>query len=174
MSKILFIIAPRNFRDEELLEPQKILSVNNTVVIASLMKGACTGMLGARVFATTTTKEVLAKISEFTAVVFVGGSGSNVYHNDIIAHEIAKNTVANNKILAGICWGVITLAKAGVLTGRKMTGWVSPSGEEKEIFAENKALFQDKDVVVDGNIVTANGPQAAHEFGLEIKKLMEK
>ncbi|MBI4017303.1 MAG: DJ-1/PfpI family protein [Candidatus Aenigmarchaeota archaeon] len=175
MSKILFIIAPRNFRDEELVEPKKILSENNTVIIASLMKGECTGMLGARVFATTTTKEVLSKISEFSAVIFVGGSGSNVYHNDAVAHQIAQHVASSqNHILAGICWGVVTLAKAGVLTGRKMTGWVSPSGEEKKIFAENNALFQDKDVVVDGNIVTANGPHAAHEFGMEIKNLIEK
>ena len=131
-------------------------------------------MLGARVFATMTTKEALAKVADFAAVIFVGGSGSNVYHNDSVAYQIAQNVASSpNHVLAGICWGVVTLAKAGVLTGKKMTGWVSPSGEEKKIFAANKALFQDKDIVVDGNIVTANGPHAAHEFGMEIKKLME-
>ncbi len=174
MAKILFIISPKNFRDEELLEPQKVLSATNQIVLASLFKGECTGMLGARAFATITTKEALARVGEFSAAVFVGGSGSNVYHNDSVAHEIAKNIVANNKILAAICWASVTLAKAGVLSGKKMTGWVSKTGEEKKIFAESKALFQDKDVVVDGNIVTAAGPSAAHEFGVEIKKLIEK
>ncbi|MBI4147825.1 DJ-1/PfpI family protein [Candidatus Woesearchaeota archaeon] len=174
MAKILFIIAPKNFRDEELLEPIKALQTNNTISICSFIKGQCTGSLGAMIAADITPKEALARITEYHAVIFVGGTGSSIYHNDAVAHEIARKAAANPKqVLAAICWAVVTLAKAGVLAGKQMTGWVSPTGEEKKIFTAGKAKFQDKDVVVDGHIVTANGPHAAHEFGMEIKKLLE-
>ena len=174
MANILFIIAPKNFRDEELVEPRNILAPGNKVDIASTIKGECSGMLGARVVANLTLKEAQARISEYAAVIFVGGSGSNVYHNDKMAHEIARSvSLHHTQILAAICWASVTLAKAGVLAGKKMTGWVSPSGEEKEIFADAKALYQPKEVVVDGRVVTASGPHAAHEFGEKIKELLK-
>ena len=173
MAKILFIIPPKNFRDEELLEPQEILSHNNIIDIASNITGTCTGMLGTKVNANLTLRDARAKISEYAAVIFVGGSGSNIYHNDVMAHAIARAVVTNqNQVLAAICWAVVTLAKAEVLTGRKITGWISPTGEEKKIFAEAKAIYQPKDVAADGRIITASGPHAAYEFGEKIKQLL--
>ncbi len=173
MANLLFIIASKNFRDEELLEPRTILAPGNKVDIASTIKGECSGMLGARVIATLSLKEAQARISDYAAVIFVGGSGSNVFHNDKTAHEIARSVFLHPKqILAAICWASVTLAKAGVLAGKKMTGWVSPSGEEKKIFADAKAIYQPKEVVVDCRIVTASGPHAAHEFGEKIKELI--
>ena len=173
MANILFIIAPKNFRDEEFIEPRTILAPGNNIEIASTIKGECTGMLGAKATAKLTLKEALARISEYAAIIFVGGSGSNVYHNDTTAHSIARTVLKHpSQILAAICWASVTLAKAGVLVGKNMTGWVSPSGEERKIFVDTKAVYQAKDVVVDGRVVTASGPHAAHEFGEKIKEVL--
>jgi protease I len=63
------------------------------------------------------------------------------------------------------------LAKAGVLKGKKATVWSSPMDKSPiKILTQNGAIFENLDVVVDGNIITANGPQAAEEFGIVISK----
>lgn len=171
MAKILFILAPKNFRDEEFLEPKNILENHHKIEIASAVKGECTGSLGVKATATLTLNDALNNITTYAAVIFVGGSGSNVFHDDPTAHKIAQLTAKNpQQILAGICWASVTLTKAGVLTNKNMTGWISPNGEEKKIFEQHHARYQPKDVVVDGNIITANGPHAAHQFGKEILK----
>ncbi|MEM5813391.1 MAG: DJ-1/PfpI family protein [Candidatus Aenigmatarchaeota archaeon] len=37
---------------------------------------------------------------------------------------------------------------------------------------KNGARYTGKDVEIDGNIITANGPQAAEKFGKEIEKAL--
>jgi protease I len=37
---------------------------------------------------------------------------------------------------------------------------------------DNGAIYEDKPVVIDGKIVTGNGPDAAQEFGETIKELL--
>ena len=49
-NKILMVIAPDQFRDEELLTPKEVLTQSGaTVVVASTQTGEAKGMLGARV-----------------------------------------------------------------------------------------------------------------------------
>ena len=51
--KILIAVAPEKFRDEELAGPVAALQKTGIAIdIASTLRGACTGMLGARTTAT--------------------------------------------------------------------------------------------------------------------------
>lgn len=61
------------------------------------------------------------------------------------------------------------LANAGVLKGKKAT--VFPS--EEDTLANGGALRTRQNVVVDGKIVTAPGPQAAQEFAEALAKLLQ-
>ena len=48
--KVLMVIAPDKFRDEELFKPKEIIEANGgTVTIASLKARPCTGMMGGTV-----------------------------------------------------------------------------------------------------------------------------
>jgi len=82
---------------------------------------------------------------------------------------VAQETVSQNRVLASICISPVILAKAGVLEGRKATVWSSVMDRSSvRILKDNGTIYQDEDVVVDGKIITGNGPAAAKEFGQAI------
>ncbi|HID93896.1 MAG TPA: DJ-1/PfpI family protein [bacterium (Candidatus Stahlbacteria)] len=165
--KVLMIIASKNFRDEELETPMSILKTQGArVTIASSSLDTATGMLGAKATPNILITDV--NVADYDAIIFVGGSGASEYWNDLTAHEIAKRAVEQNKILCAICIAPVTLANAGVLEGRKATAWSS----EKDKLELKGATYTGTSVQVDGNIITANGPAAAKEFGETIVKAL--
>lgn len=158
--KVLFIIASNNFRDEELQIPKQIIENKGAaVIIASSSLKVSHGVLGAEVKPDILIAE--AKAVDYDAIVFIGGSGSSEYWNSPVAHQLAKDIVAHDKVLAAICIAPVTLANAGVLTGKKATVFASEINSIK-----NKgSVYTGNDVEVDGKIITANGPQSAAMFG---------
>ena len=166
MAKVLFVIAHDGFRDEECFKPKEVLK-DQEVIIASTETTPATGSLGGQITPDITMDEALNRINEFDAVVFVGGPGANVYFDNPTAHKIAQNA---KNVLAAICISPVTLAKAGVLKGKRATVWDDGQGTQANILKENGAIYVAEDVVVDGNIITANGPKAATKFGEAILK----
>lgn len=78
MAKILMVTAPNNFRDEELFIPkEKFENAGHEVVIASNKVGVCKGTLGGEISSDMLLKDV--NVDDFQAVVFVGGTGSDVF-----------------------------------------------------------------------------------------------
>ncbi len=170
MKKAVIIIAKQDFRDEELLEPKKILEDNGIEVkVASTILGEVKGVLGAKVKTDLLVKDI--KVSDLDVLIFVGGAGAQQYWNDPLAHKLAQDTLKDaNKILAAICIAPVTLAKAGVLKNKKATVWSSESGQLQSAGVN----YTGNDVEKDGNIITAAGPFAAKKFGEEIVKVLKK
>jgi len=65
-------------------------------------------------------------VSNYNAIVFVGGPGTPLLRNIVILQKIAKDAVASGKILGAICWSPTILAKAGLLKGKNATVWYGP------------------------------------------------
>jgi protease I len=165
--KAVMIIAERNFRDEELLEPRRILEEKGIeVTVASTSLNVAKGMLGAKVKPDILVKEI--KVDDYDAIIFVGGQGASQYWNDSLAHNIVKEAVEKDKILCAICIAPVTLANAGVLAGKKATVWSSERGK----LEAKGVIYTGKPVQVEGKIITAEGPQAAKEFGRAIVKAL--
>ena len=165
--KVVMIIAEKDFRDEELLEPKKILEDEGaSVTVASTTLRTATGMFGAKATPDILVSEV--KVDEYDAIIFVGGAGASQYWNDSTAHSIAREAVQKNKILCAICIAPVTLANAGVLSGKKATVWVS---ERRKLEAKG-ASYTGKPVEIAGKIITASGPEAAQEFGRNIARAL--
>ncbi|MFH1588729.1 MAG: DJ-1/PfpI family protein [Candidatus Diapherotrites archaeon] len=163
--KILFVIAKENFRDEELFHPLKeVNKAGFEAVIASTEKGLCIGSISKTIEAEISLNKINS--DEFDAVVFVGGAGSSIYFDNKKAHEIARKFHAENKPTCAICIAPSTLANAGLLKGKKATCYPS----QKENLKAKGANYTETNVQVDGNIITADGPQSAKEFG---KKIVE-
>ncbi|MFH0913307.1 MAG: DJ-1/PfpI family protein [Candidatus Omnitrophota bacterium] len=163
MKKAVMIIPESDFRDEELKEPKDILERNNIEVkIASTTLNEVTGMLGAQVTPDIIITDI--KIQDFDAIIFVGGGGSSQYWDDPLAHKLAQDAVSANKIVAAICIAPVTLARAGVLKGKRATVF---SSEAKELKSEG-ANYTGRAVERDGNIITASGPTAARKFAEEL------
>lgn len=162
------IIAPSDYRDEELEHPREVFkNAGYNVVIASKGVESSNGMQGGTAEVDINISEV--KVEEYEAVIFVGGSGAGVYFDDPSAHKIAKAALDSGKVLGAICIAPSILANAGLLEGKKASSFPS----EQQNLEENGAEFTGEAVTVDGRIVTASGPLSAKGFGEEIVKLLK-
>lgn len=177
MKKIVMIIAPENFRDEELLVPKQHFEGKGIkVAVASTKKGACKGSRGAVVNSEMNLSEV--DVANFDAVLFVGGGGTPTVRKEERAMEIAQEAAERGKVLGAICWATTTLAKAGVLEGKNATVWAGPDSEfgmdTNDYIESMGATYVAQGVVVDGNIATADGPAHAQQWAIEVEKLLGK
>jgi protease I len=166
--KAVMIIAFRDFRDAEYFVPKEILEkAGIEVKTASNKKGTAIGADGGDTGVDLLVSEI--NVSDFDAVIFVGGPGALENLDNEDSYKVAREAIEKNKILASICISPVILAKAGVLEGKRATVWHSPLDKSGvKILEEKGAIFEDKPVVADGNIITANGPGAAEDFGKRI------
>jgi len=160
--KILIAVAPERFRDEELMVPLAAFQKAGIAYeIASIHRGPCSGMLGAKTTATRAFGDVDQNL--YGAIVIIGGGGSQIYlWNDPVLRKIVQSFHASQKIIAAICLSPVVLAHAGILKGIKATFFESPDSVRE--MKSGGAVLVNKPVVVDGRIITANGPAAAQEF----------
>lgn len=170
--KVIFIIAFRDFRDAEYFLPKEILeSAGVKIITASTRKGLAIGADGGEIEIDFLVPEV--RPPELDAAVFIGGPGALKYLDNEDSYKLARETIAQNKILAAICISPVILAKAGVLEGKKATVWSSPMDKSAiRTLEQYKAIYENNPVVIDGKIITASGPSAAEEFGEKIKELL--
>jgi protease I len=165
MKKVLVVIAQEGYQDVELEGTRKALeAAGYTAVLCSKEAGTCTGKFGGSEHALLAMKDV--DVGDYNRVVFIGGPGAAELASDGYALNIAYKTVEMGLPLGAICVAPLILAKAKVLDGRKATVW--HSDENVEVLHRSGAMYTGEDVTVDGKIVTANGPDAAEEFGRTI------
>ena len=165
--RVLIVIAPENFRDEEYAEPRRILEAAGcAITVASARPGAAKGMLGMIVKPDTTLDRV--KAEDFDAVIFVGGYGAEAYYGDARAHALAARVAESGKPLGAICVAPTILANAGVLKGRSATVWPSQS----KSIVTGGGRYTAKPVERDGNIITADGPTSATGFGEAVARAL--
>ncbi len=172
MKNILFIIAYRDFRDEEYFIPKSFFEKEGFIIqTASTKKGTAVGKYGGEAIIDLKKEEI--DLEKFHSVIFVGGPGTLDFLDNEFFYNIAKKTVEKGKILGAICIAPVILANAGVLQGKDATVWSSSKQKRPiSILKEAGALYKEKKVVADGNIVTANGPEAAEEFAKTVTKLL--
>jgi len=165
--KILMVIAPSDFQGREYNETKNVLAEHGfKIVTASERKGECLEKLGSRVQAEVAIHEISGH--DYDAIVFIGGPGASFYFHDQEALHLAKEANETGKVIGAICIAPTILANAGILNGKKVTAFET----EKRKLEQKGAIFTGKDVEVDGNIVTANGPDAAEEFAEAVAKAL--
>lgn len=170
--KALLIIANEGYQDQEYDVTKKTLEMAGIKTItAAKTAGECRGKFGSATTATLSIDEL--DVSDYDAVVFIGGPGAVSYQHDVQAHLTAQEATTQNKILAAICIAPTILAEAGVLEGKKATVW-NGDGQQAKILTKNSAIFTNETVAVDGNIITANGPEAAEKFGQAVVKALKR
>jgi protease I len=161
--KVLIVLAPEKFRDEEFTVPAAMVQKAGIGYdIASTRRGSCSGMLGAKTHATLSFEDVDPGF--YDGILIVGGSGAqSCLWEDKVLGEMVKHFHASFKVVAAICLAPVVLARAGILKGKKATFFNSPVSFEE--MKAGGAVLVDKAVVSDSRIITANGPEAAKEFG---------
>ena len=162
------MISADNFEDTELLVPYYRLREEGIPVdIASMKKDAIKGKHGYEVIANKTLKEI--RPDDYGILVLPGGKAPEAVRKEKEALEIAKHFFQKNKPVAAICHGPQTLISAGLLKGRRATCYKSVAPEIKEA----GAFYEDKEVVVDGNLVTSRQPSDLPAFLKEMMKLIK-
>lgn len=168
--RVLFVIAPERFRDEELAEPRQALEqAGHVVSIGSTRPGTASGMLGARVTVDTTIAAVSAE--DLDALVIAGGAGAPGHLWD---HEPLRLLAAAlhraGKPVAAICLSPPVLARAGLLAGKRATTFPDPRAILE--LKRGGATYVEQPVVRDGTIVTGSGAEAAAAFGAALVQLV--
>ena len=102
-------------------------------------------------------------VSEFSAIALAGGyNGMINLCNDDFVIKTVQEINAQGRLVAAICASPIVLGKAGVLKNKFSC---YPNCENS---IESSAKYCAEKVVIDENIITANGPASAALFALAI------
>ncbi len=166
--RIALVVANEGYRDEEYDVPLKLLK-NAGFTVSTIAKnlGTAVGKLGGTCEINLTLQEL--NMEEYQALVFIGGPGATIYQDDERVHELIKQTKTANKLLAAICIAPTILAKAGALRGKKATVWNGDT-TQGPLLESCGAEYLNEPVVIDENLITANGPEAANQFAKAIIK----
>ncbi len=161
--RVLAVIAPRNFRDEELFEPKAALEARGaSVTVASTSTESAKGMLGAWAQPERTIEQ--CAVADYDAIAVVGGMGSPQHlWNHAALHELLRGAAARGKVVAGICLSGAVLANAGVLQGKRAT--VYRTDQSLAALEAGGATYTGEPLVIDGTVITAEGPAVARKFG---------
>ena len=88
------------------------------------------------------------------------------------AQDITKSFFEKNKPVGSICHGPWTLSDANLVKGRRLTSYWH-DGVPEDI-KKAGGIWEDKEVVVDGNLVTSRYPMDLPFFMREVMKLVGK
>lgn len=170
MPKVLLVVANEGYQHIEYGIPKKIL-IDAEIYVETASDNAIPAI--AKDGSTAQVDVTLDKVDpdEYDGIFFIGGPGALEHLDNDWSYRIIRHAAQNGIPLGAICISTRILAKAGILTNRKATGW-DGDGELAELYKEYDVEYVRKNLVIDKNIITAAGPQAAQEFGEQIVALI--
>lgn len=98
---------------------------------------------------------------DFDAVVIPGGYAPDKMRRYPEILSFVRMAYERGKVVAAICHGPWVLISAGILKGRTVTGFSAI----KDDLVNAGAIFVDREVVRDGNIITSRRPDDLPAFG---------
>jgi len=163
------IIATEGFEDSELFYPKyRLEEAGIEVDIANYNRDPMKGKYGYVFKANVVFDDVAAE--EYGILIIPGGKSPEYIRNDEMVQRIAKHFVDKKKVIGAICHGGQVLISVNGVKGKKVTSW---KGIKDDMIAAG-GRFEDKEVVVDGNLVTSRCPADLPAFMREIVKLIGK
>ena len=163
------IVSADHFEDSELLFPfYRLQEAGLAVDVASISRGNIHGKHGYEVVVDKALAEVDPQA--YDLLVLPGGKAPATLRKEAAAIAIAQDFMRGGKPVAAICHGPQILISAGVLVGRRATCYRSVAEELKQA----GALYEDREVVVDGKLVTSRQPADLPAFMREMLRLLGK
>jgi len=169
------ILTANHFEDMELFFPYfRLLEEGIMVDVAAPRKQKLTGENG-YIFENVDLAFADVNPDDYDLLVIPGGApegAPTTVRKNKKALEITKAFFKASKPAAVICHGPYTLVSADVVRGRHLTGyWYDGVPEEIEAAGGH---YVDKEVVVDGNLVTSRWPADLPAFMRETMKMIQR
>jgi len=172
MAKILLLIASEGYQPLEYGELKKILEEAGHQVITV---GNSVGVAKAAYDGSSTQVDLdldSVGVESGDALFLIGGPGALDYLDNEKTYILLQSWQESGKLYGAICISPRILVKAGVLKNKKATGWDEDS-KLADIFEKENVEYVEESVVVDGNVVTGNGPEVAEDFGRKIVEVLK-
>ena len=148
------------------------------VVVAGLNSNPITASRGVKLIPDVALEAVLQR--SFDMIVLPGGGpGAKNFAQDVRVIELLRRMAKEGKFVCAICAAPTVLAKAGVLAGKRATGY--PGMLEEMNLSD--VVCTESAVETDGQVITSRGPGTALDFaltliealvGTEIRRKVEK
>lgn len=168
MKKIAMFIAFQGFRDEEYVEPKKVLeAAGHKVVTVSTSKGEARGKFRVTAQVDKTIDEI--DPADYDALTLVGGPGALEHLDTPKVRALFQKASELGKLIGSICISPVVLAHAGLVGGKKLTCF--PDGEAEIEKAGGKCTGADLEI--DGRLITANGPVPARKYGQALAEALK-
>ena len=169
MERVL-IFAGRGFEDTELMYPYFRFQEAgyNVDVVGPEAKETYTGEHGLTIKSNLSPGDV--NIDDYAAIVLPGGRAPDRLRTDEGMVRLVKEAFQRGKVVAAICHGPQLLIEAGVIRGKRATCVRAVATDLKNA----GGLYEDRPVVVDGNLVTSRVPKDLPDFCRETLKLLKK
>ena len=166
-TKVVIVIPHDQFRDEEYIETRKALEeAGATVAVASSHSSTAIGRFGTKVEPDLTISHI--KIDDYKAIIFIGGPGVEEYFDDTEIISMVRASFQKKILLAAICSAPVIFANAGIIVGKRVTGFET----QRELLETSGGYYTEKGVVLDGELITAYGPEDSKNFGKAIAKAL--
>ena len=166
----IILLAEDGFRDAELIYPYyRLKEAGHSAIIAAANKQQVVGEYGVPM-------HVDADLNSVKPAMADGGILPGGLHcpdklrMKPAVIKLVQELNKQGKLVGAICHGGWVLASAEIITGKNVTGYAAIKDDLKHAGAK----YQDKDVVVDGNIITSRNPSDLPMFMREILKFLEK
>ena len=164
MAHIAFVLAD-DFEDSEFREPHDALcAAGHELEVIGVKAGVVRGKHGAEV-------KVQAAASErdparYDALVIPGGYSPDHLRMDKNVVRFVQGFVHADKLVAAVCHGPQLLIEADAVEGKKLTSWPSVRTD----LLNAGAKWVDREVVVDGALITSRKPADLPAFTAAIEK----
>lgn len=165
--KTSYLFLAPGFEEIEALATVDVLrrAGMDVVTVSVGVDGPVAGVHGINVVADTSIEELPASLDAEWLIAPGGMPGASNLAADLKVCEMLKAFSLKGGKVAAICAApAVVLAPLGLLEGRNATCY---PGFESGCEAAGASMLQQR-VVVDGNVITANGPSSAIPFALAI------
>lgn len=151
-SKVLMVVPDTDYNEHEFIIPAEFLKSNGYQIIIANINGVSSSSLqGSEVNADLSLDEVNPE--DYLGVIFVGGVGASIFWENDDAISLARQFYEAGKPTGALCLAPVVFAKAGILDGKKATGWSSVGS----MLEAGGADFTSSKNEISGNIITGMG-----------------
>lgn len=110
-------------------------------------------------------------LDDFDALAIPGGFEPAGFYEDALSEAflaVIRHFSLAQKPIASICVSSLALGAAGVLEGKRATVYHQEKGIRKQQLEDSGAIFVDRALVCDKNIITSTGPGTAIEVAFAL------